>query len=169
MRVKEVGFRFKIKVIKKMRVVLQRVSQAEVGVGGEKVSEIGKGLLVLAAVGNDDTEEDLTYIANKVVNLRIFEDEEKKLNKSILDICGELLVVSQFTLYADCRKGRRPSFIAAAPPEKAEAMLNKFEEILRSFGVKVKTGIFQAMMDVRLCNYGPVTIILDSKELRREK
>ncbi len=150
-----------------MRVVLQRVTRATVEVEGERVGEIGKGLLVLAGIGNDDTEEDLHLIANKIVNLRIFEDEEHKFNKSLLDVGGELLVVSQFTLYADCRKGRRPSFTEAAPPEKASALLDKFVEILRTYNVNVQTGVFQAKMAVSLINYGPVTINLDSKELKR--
>ncbi|MCD6385561.1 D-tyrosyl-tRNA(Tyr) deacylase [Candidatus Sumerlaeota bacterium] len=150
-----------------MRVVLQRVSQASVKVNGKTVGEIGKGLLVLAGIGKDDTEEDLNYIANKIVNLRIFEDEAQKFNRSLLEIKGDLLVVSQFTLYADCRKGRRPGFTDAAPPEQASAMFDQFVNILRGFSLRVETGVFQAMMDVNLCNYGPVTIIMDSKEMSR--
>lgn len=148
-----------------MRVVLQRVSYASVKVDGKTVGEIGKGLLVLAGIGKDDTDEDLSYIANKIVNLRIFEDEAQKFNRSLLDIKGDLLVVSQFTLYADCRKGRRPGFTDAAPPEQASAMFERFVNLLREFPLKVETGVFQAMMDVNLCNYGPVTIIMDSKEM----
>ncbi|MCX7765763.1 MAG: D-aminoacyl-tRNA deacylase [Candidatus Sumerlaeia bacterium] len=152
-----------------MRVVLQRVMQAWVDVAGQCVGKIGKGLLVLAGIGNADTEEDLQLIANKIVNLRIFEDEEQKFNKSLLDVGGELLVVSQFTLYADCRKGRRPSFTEAAPPETAAVLLDRFVELLRAYNVNVQTGVFQAKMAVSLINYGPVTIALDSRELKKNK
>ncbi len=149
-----------------MRVVLQRVSRASVKVDEKTVGEIGKGLVVLAGIAANDTVDDLEYISNKIVNLRIFEDEEQKFNRSLLDIKGELLVISQFTLYADCRKGRRPGFTGAAPPQEATALFDCFVAMLSSHSLKVETGIFQAMMDVSLCNYGPVTIYMDSKEMR---
>jgi D-tyrosyl-tRNA(Tyr) deacylase len=150
-----------------MRVVLQRVRSAEVVVDGNTVGQIGKGLLVLAGISGEDTEDDLRYMAGKIVNLRIFEDEERKLNRSLLDIKGEMLVISQFTLYADCRKGRRPSFVAAAPPDKASVMFDRFVDTLKEFSLKVETGVFQAMMDISLCNYGPVTITMDSGEMKK--
>ena len=149
-----------------MRVVLQRVSGAAVRVDGKTVGKISLGFLVLAGIGQNDTEEDYRFIAEKIVNLRVFEDEAGKMNRSLPDVKGALLVVSQFTLFADCRKGRRPSFIKAAPPDKACADFDKFVRILREKSVKVETGIFGAMMDVELVNDGPVTIILDSEEMR---
>ncbi len=150
-----------------MRVVLQRVQNASVEVEGRTTGTLGKGLLVFAGIGEEDTEDELRYIARKIVNLRIFEDEARKFNRSLLDIGGGLLVISQFTLYADCRKGRRPSFTGAAPPERAAAMFDHFIEILKEFEIEVETGVFQAMMDVTSCNYGPVTIIMDSRDMRR--
>lgn len=145
-----------------MRAVVQRVKQSSVKANGETVGRIGKGLLVLLGVAKGDGDEDVKYLANKIVNLRIFEDEDGKMNKSVLDIGGELLAVSQFTLLADCRKGRRPSFIAAAEPEKAAELYEKFVDLVRAQGVAVQTGRFQAMMEVALINDGPVTIIIDS-------
>lgn len=149
-----------------MRAVIQRVKEAKVTVDGKIVGQIGKGVLVLLGVGKDDSEDDLIWTANKVVNLRIFEDESGKMNLSLLDVGGEILVVSQFTLYGDARKGRRPSFTSAAPPEKGEKFYEKFVEYLKKkYNIKVETGEFGAMMDVQLVNWGPVTILLDSKKL----
>ena len=148
-----------------MRVILQRVSRASVKVEGETISGIGRGFLVLAAVGPEDGDKDYRYLAEKIVNLRVFEDENGKMNFSLLKKGGSLLVVSQFTLFADCRKGRRPSFVGAAPPDKASADFDKFVEILKEYDIPVKTGRFGAMMEVELVNDGPVTIILDSQEM----
>lgn len=148
-----------------MRVVVQRVRNASVDVEGKRTGEIGIGFVVLAGVARDDTEADVDFLAEKVAHLRVFEDEQRKMNRSILEIGGALLVISQFTLLADCRKGRRPSFIEAAPPEMAERYIDHFIDRLKGYSLRVETGIFQAMMDVSLCNYGPVTIVLDSKEL----
>jgi D-tyrosyl-tRNA(Tyr) deacylase len=149
-----------------LRVVLQRVSRACVRVEDKITGEIGLGFLVLAGIAGDDTEEDYRFIADKIVNLRVFEDDEGKMNRSLLDVGGALLVVSQFTLFADCRKGRRPSFIAAAPPQKASVDFDVFVGILGQYNLKVETGVFGAMMDVELVNDGPVTIMLDSRELK---
>lgn len=148
-----------------MRAVVQRVKRAEVKVRGESVGEIDKGLLLFLGIADNDTEKDCEYIARKVANLRIFPDEHSLMNRSLLDINGSALVVSQFTLLGDCRKGRRPSFSNAAPPEKAKTIYEKFIELLRDMGIQVETGIFQAMMEVYLINDGPVTILLDSKKL----
>jgi len=148
-----------------MRLVVQRVRNASVDVEGKCVGEIGVGFVVLAGVARDDTETDVDFLADKVAHLRVFEDEERKMNRSILEVGGALLVISQFTLLADCRKGRRPSFIDAAPPEMAKRYVERFVDRLKGFSLRVETGVFQAMMDVSLCNYGPVTIVLDSKEL----
>jgi D-aminoacyl-tRNA deacylase len=146
-----------------MRVVAQRVSRAKVSVGGDVGGEIGAGLMLLLGVGREDTVEVAAGLAGKTANLRIFEDENGKMNLSLLDVKGAALVVSQFTLYGDARGGRRPSFIAAAPPEQAKALYEKFCEALRKLGVPVATGTFQAMMSVELVNEGPVTILLDSE------
>ena len=148
-----------------MRAVLQRVREASVAVDGEVEASIGPGFLILLGVGEEDTEEDILRLAEKTVHLRIFEDETGKFNRSLLDIAGSALVVSQFTLFADCRKGRRPSFTSAAKPDRAEPLYEGFIRTLRAKGVLVKTGVFGAMMDVRLANHGPVTIYLDSKDL----
>ncbi|MBC8233559.1 D-tyrosyl-tRNA(Tyr) deacylase [bacterium] len=148
-----------------MRAVVQRVKRASVTVDNKVVSEISKGLLILLGVAKEDTSADIDYMANKVANLRIFQDEQGKMNLSLLEIGGEALVVSQFTLYGDCRKGRRPSFIAAAQPEKADEMYQVFITTLNKIGINTKGGIFQAYMDVELINDGPVTIILDSQKL----
>jgi D-aminoacyl-tRNA deacylase len=145
-----------------MRAVIQRVKQAKVTVNGEITGEIASGILVLLGVSNDDTESDARFLVDKIVNLRIFNDTEGKMNLSLLDISGSLLVVSQFTLYADTRKGRRPSYIEAAPPQKANELYEYFVEESRKSISNVQTGRFQAMMDVELVNDGPVTIILES-------
>jgi D-tyrosyl-tRNA(Tyr) deacylase len=144
-----------------MRAVVQRVKQSSVKTDGEVVGRIGGGLLVLLGVAKGDRAEDADFLANKIINLRIFEDQDGKMNRSLLEIGGELLAVSQFTLLADCRKGRRPSFIAAAEPEKATELYEKFVERVRQKGVAVQTGRFQATMEVALINDGPVTIILE--------
>lgn len=148
-----------------MRAVVQRVKNASVAVDNEIISEIASGLLILLGVAADDTPSDIDYLVNKIANLRIFPDEQRKMNLSLLDVGGEALIVSQFTLYGDCRKGRRPSFVAAAPPEQADSMYQAFITALSKMGVKVKSGIFQAHMDVELVNDGPVTILLDSQKL----
>lgn len=147
-----------------MRAVVQRVLKAVVNVDGESVGRIGQGILVLLGVGREDTEKDIGYLAEKVVNLRIFEDENGKMNISLLDIKGELLVVSQFTLYGDCRSGKRPGYDKAARPEAAKELYESFVECCKSYGLKVETGVFQAMMQVELQNDGPVTLLLDSKK-----
>lgn len=147
-----------------MRAVIQRVKSAGVTIRENRVAAIGLGLVVLLGIGADDTEKDAVYIAEKTVNLRIFEDEDNKMNRSLLDIKGELLVVSQFTLYGDCRKGRRPSFTSAASPEKGNELYNYFVNIAKDFGIPIKTGIFQEEMLVEISNDGPVTILLDSQK-----
>jgi D-tyrosyl-tRNA(Tyr) deacylase len=145
-----------------MRAVLQRVSRARVAVEGRVSGEIGPGLMILLGVGREDTPAVAISMAEKVSNLRIFEDDQGKMNRSLLDVKGSALVVSQFTLYGDARGQRRPSFIAAAPPALAKALYEEFCAALRKLGVSVATGIFQAMMSVELVNEGPVTILLDS-------
>ena len=147
-----------------MRAVVQRVTYSKVTVDGEVIGEIQKGLNVLLGIGQDDTDKDIEYVAEKIVNLRIFEDSNNKMNLSLLDIKGELIVVSQFTLYGDCRKGKRPSFDKAARPEAAEVIYNKFLDYLKKFDIKVQTGKFQAMMMVEIQNDGPVTLLIDSKK-----
>ncbi len=147
-----------------MKALLQRVTGASVSVGSEVVGKIGQGLVVFVGVANGDTEKDAQYLAQKIVNLRIFSDDAGRFNLSALDIKGELLVVSQFTLLADTRKGRRPSFIEAAPPAQAEALFEQFIEQARASGLKVETGRFQQYMQVEIHNDGPVTILLDSRE-----
>lgn len=144
-----------------MRVVVQRVSRAEVLVEGESTGRIGPGILALVAISRNDTEAELRWMARKIVELRIFDDSEGKLNLSLQDIGGQLLVVSQFTLYGDGRKGRRPSYIDAAPPAKAEALYHRFVDIVRELVPDVQTGQFQASMEVTLTNSGPVTLILE--------
>ncbi len=148
-----------------MRAVLQRVKEARVDVKGKTVGSIGHGLLVFVGIGEGDNEKDIEYIINKTLNLRIFGDDRSKFNLSLLDIGGEVLVVSQFTLFGDCRKGRRPSFSGAAPIEKAKKTYEQVVDEFRKKGIKVATGEFQAMMDVHIINDGPVTILLDSKKL----
>ena len=145
-----------------MRAVLQRVSRARVTVDGRVTGEIGAGLMILLGVGREDTSAVAASMAEKVSNLRIFEDHQGKMNRSLLEVKGSALVVSQFTLYGDARGQRRPSFIAAAPPEQAKALYEEFCEALRKLAVTVATGMFQVMMSVELVNEGPVTILLDS-------
>jgi D-tyrosyl-tRNA(Tyr) deacylase len=146
-----------------MRAVVQRVKQSSVKAGNEVVGQIGIGLLVLLGVARDDTVKDADYLVNKIINLRIFEDQDGKMNRSLLETGGELLAVSQFTLLADCRKGRRPSFVEAADPQKATDLYEKFVDRVRENGVKVQTGRFRAMMEVALINDGPVTVIIESR------
>jgi D-tyrosyl-tRNA(Tyr) deacylase len=146
-----------------MRTVIQRVTQSDVSVSGKIVGEIEKGLLVLLGVENNDTERDAEYLANKIINLRVFEDENGKMNKSLVETGGQMLVVSQFTLYGDCSKGRRPSFIQAAEPEKAKHLYEHFADLVSKTGIRVESGRFQETMAVSLVNDGPVTLIIDSK------
>jgi D-tyrosyl-tRNA(Tyr) deacylase len=145
-----------------LKAVIQRVGKSSVEVDGNRVGEIGKGILVLLGVEKGDAEGDADWLAEKIVNLRIFEDEAGKMNLSVREIGGELLVVSQFTLAGNCAKGRRPSFDSAAPPGEANRLYEYFVERLRTMGLKVATGVFQAMMQVSLTNDGPVTFILES-------
>jgi D-tyrosyl-tRNA(Tyr) deacylase len=146
-----------------MRAVIQRVLEGSVTVDGQVVSRMGPGLLVLLGVGHGDTEKDVSWMAEKVANLRIFEDDAGKMNRSLLDGTREVIVVSQFTLYGDARKGRRPSFLDAAPPEAANALYQRCCEALRALGLTVGTGVFRADMKVALVNDGPVTILIDSQ------
>ena len=146
-----------------MKVVVQRSKEAKVVVDGEIVGQIEHGLMLLVGVTHEDTVEDAKYLAEKVAGLRIFEDDAGKMNLSVLDVGGQILSVSQFTLYGDCRKGKRPSFIAAARPEHAEVIYEQFNDLLTAKGLVVETGSFGAMMDVSFTNSGPVTLIIDSK------
>ncbi|MDQ0244572.1 D-tyrosyl-tRNA(Tyr) deacylase [Bacillus fengqiuensis] len=146
-----------------MRVVVQRAKNAKVVVEGKTVGAIERGVMLLVGVTHSDTREDAAYAADKIANLRIFEDESEKMNLSLLDIGGEVLSVSQFTLYGDCRKGRRPNFMEAAKPDYANDIYKQFNEELAKKGLKVETGIFGAMMDVQFTNDGPVTLIIESK------
>ena len=148
-----------------MRALLQRVSRASVTVDEQVVGQIGRGFLVLLGVGQDDSEVQVKSLADKIVHLRIFGDDEGKMNRSLLDVSGEVLVVSQFTLYADMRRGRRPSFINAAPPAIAEPLVERFKDAIAGYRLKVEGGVFGAYMEVELLNYGPVTIWMDSEEL----
>jgi D-tyrosyl-tRNA(Tyr) deacylase len=148
-----------------MRAVVQRVTDARVEVAGETVGEIGAGFLVLLGIARDDANTDADYLAEKIVNLRVFDDDEGKMNRSLQETGGAMLVVSQFTLYGDVRRGRRPSYSDAAEPEKASELYEYFVERVRSLGMKVETGVFQATMKVSLVNDGPVTILLDSRKL----
>jgi D-tyrosyl-tRNA(Tyr) deacylase len=147
-----------------MRAVVQRVSRAQVSVNGEITGQIGLGLLVLLGVGRDDSETDATYLGEKVCGLRVFEDDQGKMNRSVQDVGGSVLAVSQFTLYGDVRRGKRPSFDAAAPTEKARQLYEFFVEQIRAGGLRCETGHFQEMMTVELVNEGPVTILLDSRK-----
>ncbi len=146
-----------------MIAVVQRVKNSSVAVENKTIGEIGQGLMVLLGVADTDEPPEIDFLADKVVNLRIFEDENGKMNRSLKDIGGQMLVVSQFTLLGDCSKGRRPSFIHAAPPEKGEDYYLRFVEKIRAMGITAETGQFRAMMDVALVNHGPVTMILKSK------
>lgn len=146
-----------------MRVVVQRSKKASVTVEGEITGQISWGLVLLVGVTHEDTNKDAIYLADKIVNLRIFEDENEKMNLALMDVGGQILSVSQFTLYGDCRKGRRPNFMEAAKPEHAVQIYENFNQILREKGIQVETGQFGAMMDVALTNDGPVTLILESK------
>ncbi|GAJ07656.1 unnamed protein product [marine sediment metagenome] len=148
-----------------MRAVVQRVKEGSVEIKEKETGKIEEGLIILLGVGQKDTEEDAGYLAEKIVNLRIFEDKEGKMNLSVKDISGQILVISQFTLYGDCKKGRRPSFISAALPEKAIKLYDYFVKCIKNYGLKIETGEFQAMMLVKIYNDGPVTIILDSEKL----
>lgn len=147
-----------------MRAVVQRVTSSKVVVDGQITGAINKGINVLIGISCDDNEEDLKYIRDKIINLRIFEDENFKMNKSLMDIGGEILVISQFTLYGDCRKGRRPNFMAALGGEEAKKLYYQFVLMIKECGIKVETGIFGADMKVDIQNDGPVTILLDSKK-----
>jgi D-tyrosyl-tRNA(Tyr) deacylase len=147
-----------------MRAVVQRVSRAKVTIGDWTTGEIGRGLLVLLGVGQADTEQDAVYLSEKIAGLRIFEDEDGKMNRSVRDIGGSVLAVSQFTLYGDVRRGKRPSFDDAAPPEPARRLYEFFVERIRAAGLHCETGRFQEMMQVELVNEGPVTILLDSQK-----
>jgi D-tyrosyl-tRNA(Tyr) deacylase len=147
-----------------MRAVVQRVSRASVSVAGQTVGEIGPGLLVLLGVARGDNQADADLLADKVVNLRVFPDQAGQMNRSVLDTAGDILVVSQFTLLGDARKGRRPSYLEAAPPEAANRLYACFTAKLRASGLRVEEGVFRAMMEVALVNQGPVTILLDSRK-----
>ncbi|GEN51961.1 D-aminoacyl-tRNA deacylase [Halobacillus faecis] len=147
-----------------MKAVVQRAVNASVTVEKESVGTIDQGLVVLLGVTNEDTEEDARYLAKKIPYLRIFEDQDGKMNHSLVDLGGQMLSISQFTLYGDCRKGRRPNFMQAAKPDQAEQLYESFNQMVEHEGVKVETGQFGAMMDVQLTNSGPVTLIIDSKE-----
>lgn len=148
-----------------MRAVVQRVTKGNVEIEGNIVGSVNKGLVVLLGVSDKDTKDDVTYMVEKILNLRVFDDEEGKMNFSLLDIQGELLVVSQFTLYGDCRKGRRPNYMAAAKPEIADELYNEFVKLCRAQNVKTETGVFQADMKVNIINDGPVTLIVDSEKV----
>ncbi len=150
-----------------MRACIQRVSQAQVVVDGKTIGQIGAGLVVLLGVAEDDSDKDMEWLADKIVPLRIFSDDQGKMNRSLFDVQGKMLVVSQFTLLGDCRKGRRPSFISAAKPEMADAMYQQFCQRVEGQGVQVATGQFAADMQVTLTNDGPVTIWIDTEEMRR--
>lgn len=149
-----------------MRAVIQRVARARVTVEGDTVGEIGRGLLVLVGVAPDDDDGDTEVLGDKLAGLRIFADDDGRMNRSVQDVEGGILVVSQFTLYGDTRKGRRPSFVGAAPPEEAEPLIEKLVERLRALGITVATGRFGAMMEVELLNDGPVTLVVDVKDGR---
>ncbi len=147
-----------------MRAVIQRVSRASVEVGGAIVGQIGPGWLVLLGVAREDEDQDAVWMADKLLNLRAFEDEQGKMNRSVLDVRGGILVISQFTLLGDCRSGRRPSFTAAAEPARAEALYNRFTTLLAASGLEIATGVFRAMMKVALVNDGPVTFVIDRRK-----
>ena len=148
-----------------MRAVVQRVSEASVSVDGKVTGAVAAGLCVLVGVGQQDSEADAQWLADKVCELRIFEDEQGKMNRSLLDVRGAMLAISQFTLYGDARQGRRPAFVDAAPPDKAKPLYDRFCALCRARGVDVQEGVFRATMQVRIVNEGPVTLLLDSKKL----
>ncbi|OJI06346.1 D-tyrosyl-tRNA(Tyr) deacylase [bacterium CG10_46_32] len=148
-----------------MKAILQRVTASSVSIDGNVIGEIGRGLNVLLGIGQDDDESMVPKFTEKIVNLRIFQDEEGKMNRSLLDIKGEVLLISQFTLYGDCKKGRRPSFIKAADPEKGRVLYQKVIDAIQSYGIIITTGEFGGYMDVAIQNDGPTTIILDSNEI----
>lgn len=148
-----------------MRAVAQRVREARVRVGDRVTGEIGPGLLVFLGVGEGDSEKDCAYIVNKLANLRIFSDEQGMMNRSVVEVNGSVLVVSQFTLWGDCRKGRRPSFVKAARPDRASELYTEAVNLFRGMGIRVETGEFQQMMDVHLVNDGPVTLLVDSDKV----
>lgn len=147
-----------------MRAVVQRVTSASVDSEGVRSGAVGKGFCVLLGVACDDTEEDAAWLAEKIVNLRVFDDETGKMNRSLADVGGQMLVVSQFTLYGDCRRGRRPSFSAAARPDRAQELYRRFVEDVGALGIHVETGVFRTMMTVNIVNDGPVTLIIDTWE-----
>lgn len=147
-----------------MKALLQRVDRASVSVDGKITGEIGKGLCIFLGVVTEDTEKDISWLADKIVNLRIFDDESGKMNRSLIDEEGRMLIVSQFTLCGDCKKGRRPSWIKAAEPVFANSMYEKFVKEIEARGVSTETGVFQSLMKVEICNYGPVTLMIDSRE-----
>ena len=151
-----------------MRAILQRVSQASVKVENQKIAQINRGMLILLGIRIDDSEKEAELLAKKTANLRIFSDENDKMNLSIVEIGGQAIVVSQFTLYGNCKKGRRPSFVEAAPPEKANSLYHYYIEYLKNQGISVQMGKFQAIMQVNILNEGPVTIILDSDKLQNK-
>jgi len=148
-----------------MRAVVQRVKKGSVEIEEKEIGKIKEGLVILLGVGQKDVEKDAEYLVEKIVNLRIFEDKEGKMNLSVKDIYGQILVISQFTLYGDCKKGRRPSFVSAALPDKAVKLYDYFVKYIKNYSLKVETGQFQAMMLVKIFNDGPVTILLDSEKL----
>lgn len=147
-----------------MKALLQRVDRASVSVDGKTTGEIGKGLCVFLGVVCEDTEKDISWLADKIVNLRVFDDESGKMNRSVIDEEGKILIVSQFTLCGDCKKGRRPSWIKAAEPVFANSMYEKFVKEIEAKGVRTATGVFQSLMKVEICNDGPVTLMIDSRE-----
>lgn len=147
-----------------MRAVVQRVKKSEVKVDNDLVGSINSGLLIFLGIGKDDGIDDIDYMIDKIVNLRIFEDNQNKMNLSALDLDKEIMIVSQFTLYGDCKKGRRPSFFNAAPPDEAERLYDLFIDNFKKYDLKIQTGEFQAMMDIDLINDGPVTLLIDSKK-----
>lgn len=151
-----------------MKLVIQRVSEARVNVNGIAVGAIRTGLVVLVGISKSDTAKDADYLADKVLGLRIFPDDEGKMNRNVAEVNGGILIISQFTLYGDCRRGRRPSFDAAAPPEQALTLYNYFVDAVRESAVPVETGTFQAMMEVSLVNQGPVTIVIESEERNKK-
>lgn len=152
-----------------MRAVIQRVAEARVVVEGQETARMGRGLLVLLAAGQGDSDQEVSWMADKIVNLRVFPDEQGKMNRSLIDLPGEMIVVSQFTLYGDCRKGRRPSFVHALEPRAAETLCSRFVERVQALGIPCGSGVFGAHMQVSLTNDGPVTLLVDSSLPRRSR